>query len=65
MTSPTDSGGSPLSVFELFVNDGDDSNDATTPVAGYTASALTATVVASTNSMTAGKIYKFRFRAKN
>lgn len=52
-------------MFELFVNDGDDSNDATTPVAGYTASALTATVVASTNSMTAGKIYKFRFRAKN
>jgi hypothetical protein len=36
LTIPSDSGGSPFTQFSLFINDGDDANEATTLVDSYT-----------------------------
>jgi hypothetical protein len=62
---PQDSGGSPLTKYELFMNDGNDANDPATPITSYTDNALTYTLTAATEGMVLGKIYKFRFRATN
>jgi hypothetical protein len=64
-TSPADSGGSPLTQFKLFRNDGSDSNEAETLVASYTSNELSHTLSAATDGLVAGRIYKFRFQAIN
>jgi hypothetical protein len=55
---PEDNGGSPLTLFELYINDGDDSNDPDTKVETYTTNAETHTLTVTDDSLTSGKIYK-------
>jgi len=63
--TPADSGGSPLTLFELFVNDGDDANDATDPVVSYTSNAPQHVLTTAADGLETGKIYTFRYRATN
>lgn len=62
---PEDAGGSPLTLFELYVNDGNDSNDPATLVSTYTTNSLTHTLTTAADALTTGLIYKFKFRAIN
>jgi len=61
---PTDNGGSELLTFELYRNDGSGS-EPLIKVNSYVSNAMTHTLVADTEGMVAGKIYKFFFRAIN
>jgi hypothetical protein len=63
--APEDNGGSPLTLFELFINDGTEATEPTTQVTSYTSNLLTHTLSATTDTLTAGTIYKLRFRATN
>lgn len=65
LSIPEDSGGSPLSLFELFINDGDDANEADTLVPTYSQSLLQHSLTVASDGLTSGLIYKFRFRATN
>jgi hypothetical protein len=56
---PEDNGGSPLTEFELYINDGDDSNEPTTLITTYTTNAETHTLTAADDGLVAGTIYKF------
>jgi hypothetical protein len=62
---PEDNGGSALTEFELFINDGDDANEPTTKVSTYTSNDLVHTLTKTTDSLETGKIYKVRFGATN
>jgi hypothetical protein len=65
LTIPSDSGGSPFTAFSLFINDGNDANEATTTVSTYTLNANTHSLSVAADGLTTGLIYKFRFRATN
>ena len=65
LTIPSDSGGSPFTQFSLFVNDGDDTTEATTLVSTYTTASSAHTLSVAADGLTTGLIYKFRFRATN
>jgi hypothetical protein len=54
-----------LTQFELYINDGDDTNEPDTRVATYTSNDLTHTLTVADDSLTTGLIYKFQFRATN
>ncbi len=64
---PEDDGGSPLTQFELFINDGVDAHEPATLVTTYTSNALTHTLTTapSADHLVTGTIYKFRFRSTN
>lgn len=62
---PEDNGGSALTNFELYINDGDDANEANTKVASYTNNALLHTLTAATDGIVTNKIYRLRFKAIN
>ena len=62
---PSETGSSALTGFKLFMNDGDDSNEADTHVISYTSNSLLHTLTAADDGLEAGKIYKFRFVATN
>ena len=47
------------------MNDGDDSNEATTQVTTYTSNSVGHTLTAATDGLNTGLIYKLRFRATN
>jgi hypothetical protein len=55
---PEDNGGSPLTEFELYVNDGDDSNEPDTKITTYTTNAETHTISVSNDGLETGKVYK-------
>ena len=61
---PGDSGGSPLTKFALYINDGEETNEATNIVTSYNINALEHTLTAA-DGIQKGKIYKLRFRATN
>jgi hypothetical protein len=65
LSVPEDSGGSPLLLFELFINNGDDGQEANTQVTTYTASSLQHSLTVAADGLVSGLIYKFRFRATN
>jgi hypothetical protein len=62
---PATSGGTPLTQYELYRNDGNDANEATIQVTSYTSNSLTHTLTTTTDSLVTGTIYSFRFRAVN
>lgn len=62
---PEDNGGSPLTQFELYINDGDDTNEPDARVETYTSNDLTHTLTVAADSLTPGLIYKLQFRATN
>jgi hypothetical protein len=62
---PATSGGTPLTSYELFRNDGNDANEATIQVTTYTSNSLTHTLTTAADSVVTGTIYRFRFRAVN
>jgi len=61
---PVDNGGSEVLTFELYRNDGSGSEPAI-KVNSYVSNAMTHILVAANEGMTAGKIYKFYFKATN
>jgi len=61
---PVDNGGSELLTFELYRNDGSGS-EPLIKVTSYVTNTMSHTLVAATEGMIAGKIYKFFFRAIN
>lgn len=60
-----DNGGSEISRYELYMNDGNDLNEPTTKVTQYNDNSMTFIVDKSVLGLTTGKIYKFKFRAIN
>ncbi len=64
---PEDTGGAEVKEFKLYINDGNDMNDPTDPVASYTSNALTHILNKATTDayLVSGKIYKLRFQAIN
>ena len=62
---PNETGGSALTSFSLYINDGDDSNEATTQVSSYNTNSLLHTLTDSTDGLVTNKIYKLRFVATN
>lgn len=62
---PHDNGGSDITSYELYINDGTDSNEPTTLVASYSTNTMTHTLGTVADSLTSGKIYRFKFRAIN
>ena len=64
-SKPVDNGGSPVTTYELYMNDGNANTEPTTKVTTYTNNQLEHTLKDDDDSMTAGLIYKFKFRAIN
>ena len=62
---PEDNGGSPLTEFELYINDGDDANEPGTKITTYTTNAETHTLSVAGDGLTTGLIYKLQSRAVN
>jgi len=62
---PEDNGGSEISSYELYINDGNDANEPLTKVVSYTDNSMTHTLDVTTDSLTTGLIYKLMFRATN
>jgi hypothetical protein len=62
---PSETGGSALTAFKLYMNDGDDATEAETEVTSYTSNSLVHTLTDADDALVAGKIYKFRFVAVN
>ena len=55
---PQDNGGSPMTEFELYINDGDDANEPATKITTYTTNAETHTLSVAGDGLTTGLIYK-------
>jgi len=64
-TPPAYDGGSQITAYELYINDGDPLTEPTTLVTTYDGSSMTHTLTDTADSLTAGKIYKFIYRAIN
>ena len=62
---PEDNGGSPVTAYELYRNDGDSLTEPTIKVTSYSDNSLEHTLDESVDSLTTGLIYKFKFRAIN
>jgi hypothetical protein len=62
---PIDNGGSEITKYELYLNDGDDANEPTTKVTSYGGALLTHELDKTVDSLVTGKIYKIKFRAIN
>lgn len=62
---PTDNGGSEITKYELYRNDGNDANEPTTKVTSYLGALLTHELDKTADSLVTGKIYKIKFRAIN
>lgn len=61
---PEDNGGSPITEYALYINAGDGS-DPTTEITNYDGTSMTYTVGGTAESLTVGKIYKFKITATN
>lgn len=62
---PENNGGSPVTQYELFINDGDPYSEPMTKVESYSDNQMEHTLYDSVDSLTTGLIYKFKFRATN
>ena len=62
---PEDNGGSEISSYSLYINDGNDANEPTTKVTSYSDNSMTHTLDTTTDSLSSGLIYKIMFRATN
>ena len=62
---PIDNGGSVVTSYELYVNDGDSSNEPETKIMTYTDGQMEHVLKDDDDSLTAGLIYKLKFRAIN
>lgn len=67
-----DNGGSDITKYELYMNDGNDFNEPTSLVSGYSNNITCSTCYSMSYiidrialTLTTGKIYKFKFRAIN
>lgn len=67
-----DNGGSDITKYELYMNDGNDFNEPTTLVSGYsnnitcsTCYSMSYIIDKTALTLTTGKIYKFKYRAIN
>jgi hypothetical protein len=58
-------GGSEITKYNLYMNDGNDINDPTTLVTAYADNSMTFILVDTAHAMTAGKVYKFKYTAVN
>ena len=62
---PKDNGGSEITLFELYINDGDPETEPTTLVATYTDNSLGHVLTDVADNLILGDVYKFMFRAYN
>jgi hypothetical protein len=62
---PQDNGGSAIFSYQLLRNDGSDSTEPETLVTSYTTNQMSFTLEKVRDSLTTGKVYKFKFRATN
>jgi hypothetical protein len=62
---PIDNGGSEITLYEIYINDGNDANEPTTKLVTYLGAALTHELDKNFDPIVTGKIYKIKFRAIN
>jgi hypothetical protein len=62
---PANDGGSQIVRYELYMNDGNPVNEPTNLVGSYTSNTMTHILFDTVDAMTAGKVYKFMYRAIN
>jgi hypothetical protein len=62
---PEDNGGSEVTLFELYINDGDPETEPTTRVTTYTDNSLSHVLTDVDDNLILGAVYKFMFRAYN
>ena len=62
---PTDNGGSEITSYELYINDGNDANEPNTQVTTYAGALMSHELDVTNDSLTTGLIYKLKFRAIN
>lgn len=64
-SKPADNGGSPVTSFRLYINNGDETEEPETLVTSYDGISLTHTLVDSVDNLSIGSLYKLRFEAVN